>query len=208
MATKKKVKKKKKVAKKKTTKKKVTKKKATKKKVAKKKTAKKKATKKKKVTKKKATKKKATKKKTTKKKVAKKKAAKKVSKKKPTPKKAAKKKPAVKTKTVKAVAKPQKVDWDQVFTPLDDRLVVEPVTKSNKTAGGIYIPDSVVETAPNRGKVLAVGRGHKSPKGHLRPMDVKVGDEILFSEFSGSQMILLDQSLLILREHDVLGVVD
>ena len=145
---------------------------------------------------------------TKKKKATKKKVAKKTSNKKPKPKAAAKKKSEAKAKINPATPISKKVVWTETFTPLDDRLVVQPVAKANKTAGGIYIPDSVVETAPNRGTVLAVGRGHKSPKGRLRPMDVKVGDEILFSEFSGSQMILLDENVLILREQDVLGIIE
>ena len=118
------------------------------------------------------------------------------------------KKSNTQTKKVKTVTSFKKVVWSEFFTPLDDRLVVKVVEKTNKTAGGIYIPDSVVEAAPNKGTVVAVGQGHKSSKGHLRPMDVKVGDEILFSEFAGSQMILFDEAVLILREQDVLGIVE
>lgn len=95
-----------------------------------------------------------------------------------------------------------------LFTPLDDRLVVKLIGKSNKTSGGIYIPDSSVASAQDRGEVLAVGRGHQDKKGRIQPMDVKVGDKILFSEYAASKVNIEDQDLLILREQDVFGIVE
>lgn len=91
------------------------------------------------------------------------------------------------------------------FMPLDDRLVVG-VEHFEKTAGGLFIPATVTDQ-PQRGKVVAVGRGHRSKKGKIRPMDVKVGDEILFAPYSGTKLEIQGQNLLILREEDVLGVV-
>ncbi len=133
------------------------------------------------------------------------KATKKTAKKPTTSKKIAVKAPAVK-KTTKQVTKA--IVWDSFFTPLDNRLVVEVEVKSSKTTGGIYIPDTVVAATPNSGVVLAAGRGHRSEKGLVQPMDVKVGDKILFSEHSGSKLNISDQDVLMLREQDILGVVE
>jgi chaperonin GroES len=96
-------------------------------------------------------------------------------------------------------------NWSLVFSPLDDRVVVQPVEASNVTAGGIIIPDSVNEK-PQMGTVVAVGRGHRSAKGRVRPVDVKVGDRVLFPKYAGDQIEVDGQKLLILREADVLGV--
>lgn len=96
-------------------------------------------------------------------------------------------------------------NWSLVFSPLDDRVVVQAVEASNVTAGGIIIPDSVNEK-PQVGTVVAVGRGHRSVKGRVRPVDVKVGDRVLFPKYAGDQIEVDGQKLLILREGDVLGV--
>lgn len=96
-------------------------------------------------------------------------------------------------------------NWSLVFSPLDDRVVVQPVEASTVTAGGIIIPDSVNEK-PQMGTVVAVGRGHRSAKGRVRPVDVKVGDRVLFPKYAGDQIEVDGQKLLILREGDVLGV--
>jgi chaperonin GroES len=96
-------------------------------------------------------------------------------------------------------------NWSLVFSPLDDRVVVQPVEASNVTAGGIIIPDSVNEK-PQMGTIVAVGRGHRSAKGRVRPVDVKVGDRVLFPKYAGDQIEVDGQKLLILREADVLGV--
>jgi chaperonin GroES len=96
-------------------------------------------------------------------------------------------------------------NWSLVFSPLDDRVVVQAVEASNVTAGGIIIPDSVNEK-PQVGTVVAVGRGHRSAKGRVRPVDVKVGDRVLFPKYAGDQIEVDGQKLLILREGDVLGV--
>ena len=80
--------------------------------------------------------------------------------------------------------------------------------KTTKTAGGIYIPNSVTESGPIRGRVLAVGRGHLNKKGLLRPMDVRVGDVVLYNKYAGSEMNLNQQPVFVLREEDVLGIVE
>lgn len=98
--------------------------------------------------------------------------------------------------------------WDSFFTPLDDRIVVIVDGPSERTAGGLYIPASVTSDRPNQGQVLAVGRGKKDKKGRIRPMDVKAGEKILFGSYAGMKMILNNQEVLMLREEDILGVMD
>lgn len=120
------------------------------------------------------------------------------------------KKAAVKP-TAKTVATPKTekiVDLSNFVTPLDDRLLIKTAGAEKMTAGGLYIPDTVADVSGNlQGQVVAVGRGHLSKKGHVRPMDVKVGDKIVFSEFAGTKITIQNQDLIILREGDVLGVV-
>ncbi len=109
----------------------------------------------------------------------------------------------------KPAAAAAKVKWDQFLTPLDDRLIVEIASAERMTAGGLYIPDSASDLSGNfQGTVLVAGRGHRDPKGRVRPMDVKSGDSVLFSEFSGSKINLLGKEVLILRESEILGIVD
>jgi chaperonin GroES len=95
-----------------------------------------------------------------------------------------------------------------LFTPLDNRMVVEMTAVVTKTPGGLFIPESAIQGQNERGKVLAVGRGHKDKKGKIKPMDVEVGDEILFSQFSASKIFINNTEYLILREQDVLGIVE
>ena len=102
----------------------------------------------------------------------------------------------------------KKLDLSDFVTPLDDRLLVQLSGAEKMTAGGLYIPDTVADTSGNlEGHVVAVGRGHFSKKGHLRPMDVKVGDKVVFSEYAGSKIKVQNEDLIILRESDVMGVV-
>lgn len=98
--------------------------------------------------------------------------------------------------------------WDRLLTPLDDRLVIQIDEAEKMTAGGLYIPDTVSESGNNKGTVLAIGRGHKNKKGQVRPMDVKPGDRVLFDQYAGSKMILADTDIRILRESEVLGIVE
>lgn len=91
------------------------------------------------------------------------------------------------------------------FSPLDDRILIERVVAPEKTAGGLYIPDSAQEK-PTLGKVVAVGRGHRDAKGRTRPCDVKVGDQVLFTAWSGSEIEVDGNKFVIMRETDLLGV--
>jgi chaperonin GroES len=90
--------------------------------------------------------------------------------------------------------------------PLADRVVVRVDGPSEKTAGGLYIPGTVNER-PNQGKVLACGPGGKSKKGHLKPLDVKKGDTVLFNRHAGVNTEIDGEELLILRESELLGVI-
>lgn len=91
--------------------------------------------------------------------------------------------------------------------PLYDRVIVKRIEQEEKTAGGIIIPDTAKEK-PIQGEVLAVGKGAVQENGTVRPMDVKVGDRVLFAKYAGSDVKLDGQELLILRETDIMGVVE
>ncbi|KHD89255.1 MAG: hypothetical protein OM95_04560 [Bdellovibrio sp. ArHS] len=100
------------------------------------------------------------------------------------------------------------MDLSGFVTPLDDRLIVQLSGAEKMTPGGLYIPDTVADTSGNlQGSVVAVGRGHMTKKGHLKPMDVQVGDKVIFSEYAGNKIEIQNEDLIILREGDVLGVV-
>jgi len=90
--------------------------------------------------------------------------------------------------------------------PLGDRIVVRRLEEETKTAGGIYIPDSATEK-PSEGEVLAVGNGRTANNGDLIAMEVKSGDKVIFGKYSGSEVKVGDETLLIMREEDVLAVV-
>ena len=92
--------------------------------------------------------------------------------------------------------------------PLHDRLIVKRIEEQEqKSAGGIIIPDSAKEK-PQEGKVLAVGKGKKNDDGKILPLDVKTGDRILFGKYSGSEIKVDGEECLILREDEVLGVIE
>ncbi len=93
------------------------------------------------------------------------------------------------------------------FKPLYDRILVKRVEEETRSAGGIYIPDSAKEK-PLRGKVLAVGAGKLLDNGQLRPLDVKEGDSVLFGKYAGTEIKVDGVEHTILREDDVLGVVE
>lgn len=95
--------------------------------------------------------------------------------------------------------------WENLFTPLEDRIIVRIETAPERTAGGLYLPSSVSEQ-PQQGLVLSVGRGRKDKKGRLRPMDVQQGETVVFAPYSGSKMNVGEEEVLILREEEVLGV--
>ena len=91
--------------------------------------------------------------------------------------------------------------------PLQDRIIVERIEEETKTAGGLIIPDTAKEK-PQRGKVLSVGKGKKLPDGKTVPMDVKEGDTVLFGKYSGSEIKIDGKEFLIMREEDVLCVIE
>jgi chaperonin GroES len=93
------------------------------------------------------------------------------------------------------------------FRPLHDRVVVRRVTSDEKTAGGIIIPDTAKEK-PQEGEVLAVGPGGRDEAGKLIPIDLKVGDRVLFGKWSGTEVKLDGEELLIMKESDILGVME
>ncbi|MBI1203043.1 MAG: co-chaperone GroES [Rhodopseudomonas sp.] len=92
------------------------------------------------------------------------------------------------------------------FRPLHDRIVVRRITALEKTKGGIIIPDSAQEK-PSEGEVIAVGPGGRDETGKLTPMDIKVGDRVLFGKWSGTEVKLDGEDLLIMKESDVMGIV-
>ena len=89
--------------------------------------------------------------------------------------------------------------------PLQDRLVVRRLTEEEKTVGGIIIPDSAKEK-PQEGEVIAVGQGKMLDNGKLQPIDVKPGEKILFSKYSGTEVKMDGEEYLVVREDDILGV--
>ena len=93
------------------------------------------------------------------------------------------------------------------FRPLGDRVLVKRVEEEEKTKGGIIIPDTAKEK-PQEGEVLAVGPGARDDSGKLQPLDVKVGDRILFGKWSGTEVKLDAEDLLIMKESDILGVLE
>ena len=91
--------------------------------------------------------------------------------------------------------------------PLQDRVIVKRIAEEEKTKGGIIIPDTAKEK-PQEGKVVAVGKGKTNDDGKLVALDVKVGDKILFGKYSGSEIKLNGDEHLIMREDDILGVIE
>jgi chaperonin GroES len=93
------------------------------------------------------------------------------------------------------------------FRPLHDRVVVKRIDAEEKTRGGIIIPDTAKEK-PQEGEVVAIGPGSRDEQGKLVPLDVKVGDRVLFGKWSGTEVKIDGQDLLIMKESDIMGVVD
>jgi len=93
------------------------------------------------------------------------------------------------------------------FRPLHDRVLVRRVTAEEKTAGGIIIPDTAKEK-PQEGEVIAVGPGNRDEDGDLIALDVKPGDRILFGKWSGTEVKLDGEELLIMKESDIMGILD
>ena len=93
------------------------------------------------------------------------------------------------------------------FRPLHDRVLVRRLEQEEKTAGGIIIPDTAKEK-PMEGEVVSVGAGSRGEDGKLQPLDVKAGDRILFGKWSGSEVKIDGQELIIMKESDVLGIIE
>ena len=91
--------------------------------------------------------------------------------------------------------------------PLHDRVIVKRIEEERRSAGGIVIPDTAAEK-PDQGEVLSVGKGKLTDKGELVPLDVKVGDRVLFGKYSGQTVTVKGDELLVMREEDILGVVE
>ena len=91
--------------------------------------------------------------------------------------------------------------------PLHDRVIVKRTEEERTTAGGIVIPDTAAEK-PIRGEVVAVGKGKILENGEVRPLDVKVGDKVLFGKYSGTEVKVNGQDLLVMREEDIMGVLE
>jgi len=93
------------------------------------------------------------------------------------------------------------------FRPLHDRIVVRRIEAQEKSAGGIIIPDTAKEK-PQEGEVIAVGSGARDDSGKLIPLDVKAGDRVLFGKWSGTEVRIDGQDLLIMKESDIMGVLE
>lgn len=91
--------------------------------------------------------------------------------------------------------------------PLHDRVIVKRLEEERKTASGIVIPDSAAEK-PDQGEIIAVGKGKAGDDGKIRPLDVKVGDKVLFGKYSGQTVKVMGEELLVMREEDIMGVVE
>ena len=93
------------------------------------------------------------------------------------------------------------------FRPLHDRVVVRRIDEEEKSAGGIIIPDTAKEK-PSQGKIVAVGSGARNEIGEITPLDVRVGDTILFGKWSGTEIKIDGEDLLIMKESDIMGILD
>jgi chaperonin GroES len=93
------------------------------------------------------------------------------------------------------------------FTPLHDRVLVRRVEQDEKTAGGIIIPDTAKEK-PSEGLIISAGSGARREDGTIMPLDVKAGDQVLFGKWSGTEVTVDGEDLLIMKESDLLGIID
>ena len=93
------------------------------------------------------------------------------------------------------------------FRPLQDRVLIRRIEQEDKTAGGIIIPDTAKEK-PQEGEVIAVGSGVRGEDGKIHPLDVKAGDRILFGKWSGSEVKIDSEDLIIMKESDILGIIE
>ena len=102
----------------------------------------------------------------------------------------------------------KKASVSHLLSPLDDRILIRVEEGEKMTAGGLYIPDTASLTGHFRGEVVAIGRGHLDKKGRIRPIELKIGDRILFAQHSGAKVTLLNEELVILREQEVVGILE
>ena len=93
------------------------------------------------------------------------------------------------------------------FRPLQDRVLVQRMESEDKTAGGIIIPDTAKEK-PMEGKVIATGNGARDEQGKVQPLDVKAGDAVLFGKWSGTEVKIDGQDYLIMKESDIMGIIN
>ena len=91
--------------------------------------------------------------------------------------------------------------------PLHDRVIVKRIEEERKSAGGIVIPDTAAEK-PDQGEIVAIGKGKKDDNGKVIPIDVKVGDRVLFGKYSGQTVKVKGDELLVMREEDLMGVIE
>ncbi len=91
--------------------------------------------------------------------------------------------------------------------PLHDRVIVKRLEDERKTASGIVIPDSAAEK-PDQGEILAIGKGKVGDDGKIRPLEVKVGDKVLFGKYAGQSVKVQGEELLVMREEDIMGVIE
>ncbi len=93
------------------------------------------------------------------------------------------------------------------FRPLHDRVVVRRITAEEKTAGGIIIPDTAKEK-PQEGEIVSVGPGARNEQGQIVALDVKAGDRVLFGKWSGTEVKIAGEELLVMKESDIIGIID
>lgn len=93
------------------------------------------------------------------------------------------------------------------FKPLYDRIAIKPIEHEEKTKGGIIIPDTAKEK-PMQGKVVAVGKGVRNEKGEVHPLELKVGDKVLYGKWAGTEIKVKDEDLIVMKESDVFGIIN
>ncbi len=98
-------------------------------------------------------------------------------------------------------------EYEMKFRPLHDRVVLRRIEDDNKTVGGIIIPDTAAEK-PQQGEIVAVGPGARGDDGNITPLDVQTGDKVLFGKWSGTEVKIEGEELLIMKESDIMGVLE
>jgi len=106
-----------------------------------------------------------------------------------------------------SISKARKENEGMNLRPLQDRIIVKRLEEETMTAGGLYIPDTAKEK-PQKGEIIAVGKGKVTEDGKVLPIDVKVGDKVLFGKYAGTEIKIDGVDYLIMREDDILGVIE